>query len=132
MKDKIILDLDNTISLTHKKNYRQSKINIKLKNRISLYKKKGFKVIIYTSRNMNTFKENIDLIKKKTLPVIKNWLKKNEVPYDEIIVGKPWCGNNGFYVDDKAIRPSEFVLKNKAEINKILKQENKKNQKFFK
>ena len=23
-------------------------------------------------------------------------------------MGKPWCGFDGFYVDDKAVRPNEF------------------------
>ena len=37
------------------------------------------------------------------------WLQRHEVPFDEIYVGKPWCGHEGFYVDDKAIRPDEFA-----------------------
>ena len=45
---------------------------------------------------------------RNTLPIIKDWLLANNVPYDEIIIGKPWCGMNGFYVDDRAIGPSEF------------------------
>ncbi len=37
------------------------------------------------------------------------WLDRHDIPYDEIHVGKPWGGKGGFYVDDKAIRPSEFT-----------------------
>ncbi|HGX0587059.1 TPA: capsular biosynthesis protein, partial [Escherichia coli] len=39
--------------------------------------------------------------------------------YDEVIVGKPWCGNKGFYVDDRALRPSEFARLNLQEINEL-------------
>ena len=35
----------------------------------------------------------------------KDW----DIPYDEIIYGKPWPGHNGFYVDDRAVRPDEFL-----------------------
>ncbi|HFM3427384.1 TPA: capsular biosynthesis protein, partial [Escherichia coli] len=45
--------------------------------------------------------------------------EKNNVPYDEIYVGKPWCGHEGFYVDDKAIRPNEFVNLSYNEIKKL-------------
>jgi capsule biosynthesis phosphatase len=37
------------------------------------------------------------------------WLDRHGIPYDELHVGKPWPGRGGFYVDDKAIRPEEFV-----------------------
>lgn len=43
---------------------------------------------------------------------------------DEIIIGKPWCGYDGFYVDDKAIRPSEFTSLNYEQIKELLKKEN--------
>ncbi|HFM3195463.1 TPA: capsular biosynthesis protein, partial [Escherichia coli] len=51
---------------------------------------------------------------------------RNNIPYDEIIVGKPWCGTNGFYVDDKAIRPSEFISLSETEIAELLDKEVKK------
>ncbi len=84
------------------------------------YASHGCYVIIYSSKNMRTFKGNIGKINAITLPQIIEWLKNNDVPYDEIYVGKPWCGFNGFYVDDKAIRPDEFVNKSMEEINDII------------
>ena len=38
-------------------------------------------------------------------------------------MGKPWPGYGGFYVDDKAIRPSEFVNKTEEEIIDLLNKE---------
>lgn len=55
------------------------------------------------------------------MPTIITWLQKHDVPYDEIIIGKPWCGYDGFYVDDKAIRPSEFISLNYEQIKELLK-----------
>jgi capsule biosynthesis phosphatase len=57
------------------------------------------------------------------LPVIIDWLKKHDIPYDEIHVAKPWCGNDGFYIDDKSIRPSEFAQLSYEEIQQLLAKE---------
>lgn len=57
---------------------------------------------------MRTHNNSVGKINAFTLPVIIDWLKKHDVPYDEIHVGKPWCGHDGFYVDDRSIRPDEF------------------------
>jgi len=35
-------------------------------------------------------------------------VEKYNVPCDDIILGKPWAS---YYIDDKAIRPDEFVEK---------------------
>src|SRR5690606_29179535 len=58
---------------------------------------------------MNTYGGNVGLINANTLPIILDWLARHEVPFDEVVVGKPWCGEGGFYVDDRALRPSEFA-----------------------
>ena len=57
----------------------------------------GFQIIIFTSRNMRSYKGNIDLIKLKTLPVIVKWLKKYSVPYDEIIIGVDEAGRGPLF-----------------------------------
>nr|WP_284675659.1 capsular polysaccharide biosynthesis protein [Helicobacter colisuis] len=72
---------------------------------------------------MRTFKGDIEKIKANTLPQILAWLEKHAVPYDDIVIGKPWCGFDGFYVDDKAIRPSEFSTLSYEEIRDLLKKE---------
>jgi capsule biosynthesis phosphatase len=69
---------------------------------------------------MRTHDGDISKINIHTLPIIINWLERHNVPYDGIIVGKPYCGTEGFYVDDRAIRPNEFINKDIEEINKIL------------
>jgi len=73
---------------------------------------------------MRTYDGNVGKINVHTLPTILDWLERHKVPYDEVIVGKPWCGFDGFYVDDKAIRPSEFTSMTYDEIQEMLKKEN--------
>ena len=117
--NKIIIDLDDTICSTKNGDYENSIPKEKVIKKIKEYKNLGFEIIIYTSRNMRTYKGNVDLIKANTLPIIIKWLKKFDVPYDQIIVGKPWPSFGGFYVDDKAIRPDEFINLTYSEIQNI-------------
>tara|TARA_Y100000589_G_scaffold218356_1_gene205979 strand:- start:4530 stop:4907 length:378 start_codon:yes stop_codon:yes gene_type:complete len=120
IKNKIIIDLDDTICKTNNGDYENSIPKKEVIEKIKEYKNLGFQIVIYTSRNMRTYKDNVDLIKANTLPLIIRWLKKFEVPYDQIIVGKPWPSYGGFYVDDKAIRPDEFVNLKYSEIQEII------------
>ena len=117
--NKIIIDLDDTICSTKNGDYKNSIPKENVIKKIKEYKNLGFEIIIYTSRNMRTYQGNVDLIKANTLPIIIKWLEKFDVPYDQIIVGKPWPSFGGFYVDDKAIRPDEFVKLTYSEIQKI-------------
>ena len=118
--NKIIIDLDDTICSTKNGDYENSIPKEKVIKKIKDYKNLGFEIVIYTSRNMRTYKGNVDLIKANTLPIIIRWLEKFDVPYDQIIIGKPWPSYGGFYVDDKAIRPDEFVNLKYSEIKKII------------
>ncbi len=120
---KIIIDLDDTICRTDAGNYLESKPILPVIEKLRDYQKNGFIIVISTSRNMKTYSGNLGKINKNTLPIIINWLSKHNVPYDEIYVGKPWCGFTGFYVDDKAIRPSEFVSMSSQEILNMLSKE---------
>ena len=105
---RLIIDLDDTISFAEGGAYEGAKPDSELIAKMWQYKAEGFDIVINTSRNMRTYDGNLGLITANTLPRIIEWLKQHDVPYDEIYVGKPWCGFDGFYVDDKAIRPNEF------------------------
>lgn len=117
---KIIIDLDGTLTKGTAEDYVNQPINSSVVNALRDYKKLGFTVVISTARNMRTYEGNIGKINLHTLPDIISWLNRNDIPFDEILVGKPWCGDDGFYVDDKAIRPSEFSNLSQAEIGELL------------
>ena len=120
---RLIVDLDNTISYTIKGDYVNSKPIEQTINMLRKYHNDGWEIVINSSRNMRTYEANVGKINIYTLPNIISWLNKYNVPYDEIIVGKPWCGYDGFYIDDKAIRPSEFHSMNEKEIHLLLEKE---------
>jgi capsule biosynthesis phosphatase len=112
----IVIDLDDTLTIAGVSDYADAPVREDVLAQLQCYRDKGFRITILTARNMRTHDGDIDKIKRLTLPVIIDWLDRNDVPYDDVVVGKPWCGNDGFYVDDKAIRPDEFAKLSYEEI----------------
>ena len=119
----IVIDLDGTLTVDVPCEYSLKPPNKEVIDVCKLYKNKGFKIVVATSRNMRTYEGNLGKMNIHTLPGVIAWLDKHGVPYDEIHLGKPWCGNEGFYVDDKAIRPSEFFKLSYDEIMDLLSRE---------
>ncbi|PZW50512.1 capsule biosynthesis phosphatase [Humitalea rosea] len=118
---RLVMDLDGTI--THEgdgRGYADKLPNLEIIARMQAYRDMGFTIIIQTARNMRSFDNSIGRINAHTLPVIIEWLRRHDVPYDEIHVGKPWCGTEGFYVDDRAIRPAEFLGLDPGEIAALI------------
>lgn len=120
---RLVVDLDDTISFTRNSDYANAIPDHDLIDSLKNYKTEGFDIIINTSRNVRTYEGNVGKINANTLPIIIDWLNNYQVPYDEIYTGKPWCGTEGFYVDDKAIRPSEFKSMSYENIRNLLKRE---------
>ena len=72
---------------------------------------------------MRTYEGRMGKINANTAPVLLEWLSEHEVPYDEIRLGKPWCGHEGYYIDDRAVRPSEFIENDHDELVEMLEEE---------
>ena len=106
-----VFDIDGTLCPIKKKEERYEDI-VPYRNMVEKlrdYKENGAKIVLFTSRNMNSYNGNIGVINKKTAKILLEWLDKWDIPYDEIIYGKPWPGRKGFYVDDRTVRPDEFL-----------------------
>ena len=118
---RLVIDLDDTLTVTDEAlPYESKQPNRPLIEKLREYQRDGFEIIIMTARNMRTHQGSIGKINAQTLPVIIDWLRRHDVPYAEIHVGKPWCGTEGFYVDDKAVRPAEFMRLTRDEIAALL------------
>ena len=130
MKDKrtLIFDLDGTICPIKKENEKYEDIvpNAKMIEKMKEYKKMGARIIINTSRNMRTYNGNLGLINANTAKVLLAWLDKWDIPYDEILYGKPWAGHRGIYIDDRAVRPDEFEKYTYEELEEICKKSSQK------
>lgn len=107
---RLIVDLDGTLTLGGDgQNYACKEPNLPLIAKLRAYQADGFEIVISTARNMRTYNGEVGKINVHTLPGVLDWLKRHDVPHDEVIVAKPWCGFEGFYIDDRAVRPDEFV-----------------------
>lgn len=116
-----VFDIDGTLCPIKKKEeaYEDLVPYADMVERLRYYKEHGARIILFTSRNMNTYNGNIGLINKNTAVVLTKWLEKWKIPYDEIIYGKPWPGHKGFYIDDRTVRPDEFLMYTPDELNEI-------------
>jgi capsule biosynthesis phosphatase len=120
MTNKIVVDLDGTITVNNDNGYANAEPNLAVIEKLRQYKEQGYQIIVFSARNMRTYEGNIGKINIHTLPIITDWLTRHGVPFDEVLVGKPWCGHDGFYVDDRAIRPDEFAAMSLEQIAQLL------------
>src|SRR3569623_745051 len=120
----LVIDLDGTLTQEGSaQRYEDVLPRQEIIEQVREYAAQGFRIAIMTSRNMRSFGNSVGRINAETLPVAIAWLKRHGVPFDEIHVGKPWCGPGGFYVDDKAVRPSEFRSLDKSQLADLLARE---------
>ena len=99
---RIVIDLDGVICKLKKANetYLEVKPNKDLISKMREWKKEGHYLIIYTGRHMRTCNGNVAEVTKKIGPITSEWLKKWDIPFDEIHYGKPY---GDIYIDDLAI-----------------------------
>lgn len=118
----IVFDVDGTICPVKAvgQEYDDVMPDVAFVDKMRSYKEEGFYIILATSRNMNTFDGNVGLLVSRTAKQLMAWLDRHNIPYDELYVGKPWPGHDGFYVDDRAVRPAEFMALDFAQITQLL------------
>ena len=87
----LVFDIDGTLCEIRRKDQTYLEVEPKhdMVEKLKQYKEKGFYIILYTSRQMNTYSGNVD----------------------------------GFYIDDKAVRPKEFLENSYEEILKLIGEE---------
>lgn len=105
-------DLDNTI-VTYPKipaDYTSVEPIWSVINVIRKLKSEGHTIIVYTARRMKTHAGNVGSIVKDVGKITIDTLEKYNVPYDELVFGKPYAD---FYIDDLMINP-------KLDLNKEL------------
>ncbi len=114
----LVMDLDGTLCPIKKPGERYEDLlpRADVLTKLLEYRKNGFYIIIQTARNMRTYEGNVGRINANTAKSVFQWLDRHEIPHDEVHFGKPWSGKGGFYVDDKAVRPDEFLQLTHEEI----------------
>ena len=107
-KLRICFDLDNTLVTypTIVNDYTSVKPIAKNIDLLNMFKGQGHDIIIYTARRMTTHNNNVGKVIKDIALTTINTLEKFDIPYDELIFGKPIAD---IYIDDRAFNP--FVEK---------------------
>lgn len=116
-KKTIVCDVDDTILFTKDRDYDNSVPNNVVCQKLREAKSLGWRIVLYTARGIGRSGGNIELVRDDVVEEITSFCSKYNVPFDELVIGKPW---GRYYVDDKAIRPDEFVnldLKNIPEVS---------------
>lgn len=103
-KMRICFDLDNTLVTYPQIPGDYSTVN-PIHETISLVRtlhNKGHTIIIYTARRMTSHKHNVGAVLKDIGKITFDTLENFNIPYDEIIFGKPIAD---IYIDDRAVNP---------------------------
>ena len=97
----LIIDLDGTICSEEKTFSRgMAKPLVGAKKTLDKLKEQGHTIIIYSARSWNEYEMTI------------KWLNDNQIPYDQVILGKP-VGD--YWIDDRAVN-----FKSWSKINQYL------------
>ena len=111
-KMRIVFDLDGVICELKKPS--ESYADVIPKNdiieKMKDLKKNGHYLIIHTGRHMRTCDGDVSKVIEKIGKTTEDWLKKWNVPYDELIFGKPYAD---MYIDDLGIEFSTMDNLNK-------------------
>lgn len=100
---RICLDLDGVICQLRKKeeSYGDLLPVDGAIEKVKSLKEEGHYIIIYTARRMKTHGANTAKVIADIGKTTLDWLEKHQIPYDEIMFGKPWAD---IYIDDNAFR----------------------------
>jgi len=111
-EDKVlVVDIDGTLcpEKAPGESYGDLAVEPLLLARLKALHAEGWRIVLHTARGMRSNGGNLGALHANVLPTLMAWLARHEVPYDELLLGKPWAGRRGYYIDDRAVRPREFL-----------------------
>lgn len=121
----LVVDIDGTlcpIKRSHEQ-YIDMEPEPRMLERIRTLHAEGWRIILHTARGMRSNQGNVGQIGKKVVPDLLQWLAKHDIPFDELHTAKPWPGRQGVYIDDRAVRPREFVEMSFDELNAVMERD---------
>ena len=102
----ICVDVDDTLCVTVNRDYANSEPIQPMIEKVRHAKAAGWQVVLYTARGQGRSEGQWQTVAEEVKREIAAFCERHNVPYDDIVLGKPWAR---WYVDDKAIRPDEFL-----------------------
>lgn len=108
-KKKYVFDLDGTICTNTDGKYNFAEPFEERIKYINYLYELGNEIIIYTARGMGSTNNNQIMAINKYFILTQEQLKKWNVKYHYLILGKP---SGDYYIDDKGINDNEFFKRN--------------------
>jgi capsule biosynthesis phosphatase len=105
LKNRIIIDFDDTISITLTRDWENAEPVWPVINKINELYERDWEIIILTARGQLSCKGDFSMADKKYRSIIEAWLNRYGVKYHQLSFNKPL---GTYYVDDKAMTPKEF------------------------
>lgn len=121
----LVVDIDGTLCPVKRcgEHYIDMKPEPKMLARLRALHTEGWHIILHTARGMRSNQGNVGRIGKEVTPDLLQWLATHDIPFDELHMAKPWPGKQGMYIDDRAVRPREFVELSFDELNAIMERD---------
>lgn len=114
MMKSIVFDLDDTICFPNHSEkdtyvkYGLAEPNLPVIESMRRLREMDYRIVIHSARRMVTHDGNIDRVVADVGQITIDWLKRYNVPYDELRFGKPYSST--WYVDDKAMNLEQFFM----------------------
>lgn len=125
-KDKaLVVDVDGTLCPIKQPHERYPDLapEPRLLARLRALHAEGWRIILHSARGMRSNEGNPGRIGKNVAPDLLQWLARHDIPFDELHLAKPWPGREGMYIDDRAVRPREFVDLDFDELNALMERD---------
>jgi capsule biosynthesis phosphatase len=102
----MVFDVDETILHHEDRDYENAVPCTEVIAKINRLHRAGWRIVLHTSRGMVSCDGSASRAAEERGPVLRDWLARHRVSYDELVFGKPLAV---FYVDDRALSPEMFV-----------------------
>lgn len=121
----LVVDIDGTLCPVKKSHEHYSDLEPEplMLARLRKLHAEGWRIILHSARGMRSNNGNPGQITKNVGPTLLNWLARHDIPFDELHLAKPWPGHQGVYIDDRAVRPREFVELSFEEMNALIERD---------
>lgn len=110
----IIVDVDDTISTHINRDYVNATPHIEVITKLNDLYDAGWEIIYFTARGQVSCGGNLALIEERNRAILEAWMDKHGVKRSKLLFGKPY---GAYYIDDKALKPSEFLSMNFNQFN---------------
>ena len=102
----LCVDVDDTICHTVNRDYANTVPIEPMVARLREAHALGYHIVLHTARGQGRSNGAWQTVEDEVRGEVAGFCERFAIPFDAIVLGKPWAR---WYIDDKAIRPDEFL-----------------------